>query len=75
MEDSLVKQQIHETRKAVDSWEQLLADNQDDLKKFYKKGNKRAGMRVRKVLKEIMDQAKLLRKDILRTTTEIDIFK
>jgi len=75
MEDSLVKQQIHEARKAIDDWEAALAENQKDLNKFYKKGNKKAGVRVRKVLLEITKQAKLLRTDILRTTQELDLFK
>ncbi len=75
MEDSLVKQQIHEARKAVDQWEKELFENKDDLRKFYKKGNKRAGMRVRKVLMEMITQAKLMRADIIRTNKEAVLFK
>jgi len=75
LEDSLVKQQIHETRKALDKWEEELASNQGDLKKFYSRGNKRAGVRVRKSLLELIKQAKLLRTDILRTTQEVALFK
>ena len=75
MEDSLVKQQIHEVRKALSAWEDEFDSAQNDLKKFYSRGNKRAGVRVRKSLLELIKQAKLLRTDILRTTQEVALFK
>ena len=75
MEDSLVRQQINSARDAINDWEEELDENAADLQKFFKKGNKRAGMRVRKVLKELSDQAKALRKEISRTTAELDTFK
>ena len=75
MEDNLVKQQIREIRKALNDWEETLNENQGDLRKFYKKGNKKAGVRVRKALLEFGKQAKLLRTDILRTTQEATLFK
>ena len=52
-----------------------LQRNEKDLSKFYRKGSKRAGVRVRQSLKLIMDKAQTLRMDIQRLYKERDIFK
>ena len=52
-----------------------LQRNEKDLSKFYRKGSKRAGGRVRQSLKLIMDKAQTLRMDIQRLYKERDIFK
>ena len=51
----------------LNEWEEVLNSNSTDLHKFDKKGNRQAGIRFRKALKEIVDKAKKLRKEIVET--------
>lgn len=52
-----------------------LQSNEKDLLKFYKKGSKRAGIRIRRLLKSFIDTAQNIRLDIYRLYKERDIFK
>jgi hypothetical protein len=44
--------------------EKLVFEIKEDIVKFYEKGNKKAGVRVRKTLQEIKAMAQEIRKDI-----------
>jgi phosphate uptake regulator len=44
--------------------EQLVANMKDDITKFYDKGNKAAGVRVRKSLQDVKALAQEIRKQI-----------
>jgi hypothetical protein len=44
--------------------EKMVADLKEDVTKFYEKGNKTAGVRVRKVLQDIKALSQEIRKDI-----------
>ena len=63
--DVFIKQAIHDARKALNEWEDELKSNSIDLHKFFKKRNRRAGVRYRKALKEIADKIKKLRREIV----------
>lgn len=44
--------------------EKMVAELKEDVTKFYEKGNKAAGVRVRKVLQDIKALSQEIRKDI-----------
>ena len=44
--------------------EALVASMKDDVTKFYEKGNKAAGVRIRKALQEVKALAQVIRVDI-----------
>lgn len=44
--------------------EALVANMKDDVTKFYEKGNKAAGVRIRKALQEVKALAQVIRVDI-----------
>jgi len=44
--------------------EALVANMKDDVTKFYEKGNKAAGVRIRKSLQEVKALAQVIRVDI-----------
>ena len=44
--------------------EALVASMSEDVSKFYEKGNKAAGVRIRKVLQDVKTLAQEIRKDI-----------
>ena len=62
-------------KESIEAWETDLQQNEKDLLKFYKKGNRRAGIRLRRHLKKLIDDVQLLRLDIKRLYKERDIFK
>ncbi len=66
---------IEKSRAELDNIEQDLQSNQKDLLKFYKRGSKRAGVRVRRNLKLLMNKAQSIRMDIQRLYKERDLFK
>ena len=66
---------LAEVKKAIEDWENDLQQNDKDLLKFYKKGHRRAGIRLRRLLKTVIDNVQLLRLDIKRLYKERDIFK
>lgn len=70
-----IKSKLHEARVFIGEWEEELEIHKKDFHKFYKKGGKRAGIRLRRKLKEIRDQIQLLRLDIRRLYKEREIFK
>ena len=57
---------IEKARAELDNIEQDLQSNQKDLLKFYKRGSKRAGVRVRRNLAQLMAKAQAIRIDIKR---------
>lgn len=59
----------------IELWIKELESNKKDLLKFYKRGNKSAGIRVRKKLKLLKNKAQELRMDILRLIRERKIMK
>ncbi len=65
--DVFIKQAIRDARKELAEWENVLSENQQDLHKFVKKGNRKAGIRYRKALKLIIDRAQTLRREIVET--------
>jgi len=66
---------IQKARRELSIWEEELQQNEKDLLKFYKKGNKRAGVRLRRNLANLIKKAQVLRLDIKRTIKEREIFK
>jgi len=69
-------QKLKTTRDLIDEWIKTLEEtDQTDLRRFYKKGIKAPGTRVRALLKDVRDEANLIRKDILRHRKEMDLFK
>ena len=72
---SEIKSGLHEARRLIDEWEEELKSCEKDLHKFYKKGHRRAGIRLRRRLKETINQIQLLRLDIRRLYTEREILK
>ena len=66
---------IVRAREKIEAWENDLQQNEKDLLKFYKKGHRRAGVRLRRQLKTVIDNIQLLRLDIKRLYKERDIFK
>ena len=66
---------IQKARREISAWEEELQQNEKDLLKFYKKGNKRAGVRLRRNLANLIKKAQVLRLDIKRTIKEREIFK
>lgn len=70
-----IRSKLHEARAFIDQWEEDLKSHEKDLHKFYRKGHKRAGIRLRRKLKEIRDQIQILRLDIRRLYQERRIFK
>ena len=62
-------------KESIEAWETDLQQNEKDLLKFYKKGYRRAGIRLRRRLKKLIDDVQLLRLDIKRLYKERDIFK
>ena len=62
-------------KELIEDWENDLQQNEKDLLKFYKKGHRRAGVRLRRQLKTVIDNIQLLRLDIKRLYKERDIFK
>lgn len=73
-----INEMIEVIDKSIEELENLkeeLNRNQKDLHKFYKRGSKRAGIRVRRFLKQLIDKAQTTRLDIYRLYKERDIFK
>jgi len=70
-----IRSAIQQARQELFNWEEDLQSNQKDLHKFYKKGNKRAGVRLRRHLANLIKKAQILRLDIKRITKEREIFK
>tara|TARA_B100000424_G_C22938110_1_gene499155 strand:+ start:2278 stop:2556 length:279 start_codon:yes stop_codon:yes gene_type:complete len=73
-----IKEMIEVIDKSIEELENLkeeLNRNSKDLHKFYKRGSKRAGVRVRRFLKQLIDKAQTTRLDIYRLYKERDIFK
>ena len=73
-----IKEIIEVIDKSIEELENLkeeLNRNSKDLHKFYKRGSKRAGVRVRRFLKQLIDKAQTTRLDIYRLYKERDIFK
>lgn len=70
-----IKHTLETIKSLIEEWLQELESNKSDLHKFYKKGNKRAGIRVRIWLQQLRIQAKLLRIDILQLIKERKITK
>jgi len=70
-----IKKSLEQSRDEIDRWLQDLENNQKDLLKFYKRGNKRAGIRLRRWLKRTRDEVHALRQDIYRLYKEREIFK
>ena len=73
-----IKEMIEVIDKSIEELENLkeeLNRNSKDLHKFYKRGSKRAGVRVRRFLKQLIDKAHTTRLDIYRLYKERDIFK
>ena len=73
-----IKEMIEVIDKSIEELENLkeeLNSNLKDLHKFYKRGSKRAGVRVRRLLKRFIDNAQTIRLDIYRLYKERDIFK
>tara|TARA_Y100000034_G_C6902235_1_gene417541 strand:+ start:912 stop:1187 length:276 start_codon:yes stop_codon:yes gene_type:complete len=62
-------------KELIEDWKNDLQQNEKDLLKFYKKGHRRAGVRLRRQLKTVIDNIQLLRLDIKRLYKERDIFK
>jgi hypothetical protein len=70
-----LKSSLEEARGSIDQWLEELENNKEDLLKFYKRGNKRAGIRSKRNLKKIRDEAHLLKQDIFRLYKEREIFE
>ena len=70
-----IKSLIQKARREISAWEEELQQNEKDLLKFYKKGNKRAGTRLRRCLATLIKKTQILRLDIKRVTKEREIFK
>ncbi len=73
-----IKEMIEMIDLSIQTLENLkeeLQSNEKDLLKFYKRGSKRAGVRVRRLLKRLIDSAQTIRLDIYRLYKERDIFK
>ena len=68
-----IKDFINELRLELDEWENYMKDS--DPSKFYKKNNKCAGRRIRKILLLVQKRCRLIRNDIRRLTKEREIFK
>ena len=68
-----IKDFINELRLELDEWENYMKDS--DPSKFYKKNNKSAGRRIRKILLLVQKRCRLIRNDIRRLTKEREIFK
>lgn len=66
---------IRQARAILNKWEEELENSNKDLLKFYKKGQKLAGNRLRRKLKVIQGDIQLLRLDIRRLLKEREIFK
>tara|TARA_R110000851_G_scaffold281965_1_gene435459 strand:- start:167 stop:448 length:282 start_codon:yes stop_codon:yes gene_type:complete len=66
---------IDQCIRELESVKEELNRNSKDLHKFYKRGSKRAGVRIRQSLKLLMDKAQALRMDIQRLYKEREIFK
>jgi hypothetical protein len=66
---------LAQVKELIEAWENDLQQNNKDLLKFYKKGHRRAGIRLRRQLKTVIDNIQLLRLDIKRLYKERDIFK
>ncbi|OZC02985.1 histone H1 [Rubricoccus marinus] len=47
-----------------DDLKEMLENSEDDFKKFYEKGNKAAGTRIRKTMQEIKAKAQDIRNDV-----------
>lgn len=59
-------------KKKYDSIKKLIDDIESDIDKFYDKGNKSAGIRLRKKLQEVKLLAQDIRNDILRKRNKIE---
>jgi hypothetical protein len=66
---------LRQSRAIINKWEQELENIDKDLLKFYKKGQKLAGNRLRRQLKVLQADIQLLRLDIRRLLKEREIFK
>jgi len=67
---------LYEARDLIDDWIEKVESQktEKDFKKFYRKGQKRAGIRLRRLLKQIRDQVQNLRMDIKRTYDQRELF-
>ena len=70
-----IKQSLEQARDSIDLWLEELENNQEDLLKFYKRGNKRAGIRTKRWLKKVRDEVHILKQDIFRLYKEREIFE
>ena len=70
-----IKQSLEKARDDIEKWLEELENLEGDLLKFYKSGNKRAGIRSRRSLKRTRDEIHALRQDIYRLYKEREIFK
>lgn len=59
-------------KKKYDVIKKLIDDLETDVDKFYTKGNKSAGIRLRKKLQEIKILSQEIRNDILRKRNKIE---
>ena len=66
---------LRQSRAIINKWEDELLNIDNDLLKFYKKGQKLAGNRLRRQLKVLQADIQLLRLDIRRLLKEREIFK
>lgn len=51
---------------------EMVESYKEDFKKFYEKGNKTAGIRVRKYMQELRSYAKLIREDVQEVKQKMD---
>ena len=66
---------LEDAEECIYDWYQELEKSDKDLLKFYKKGQKLAGTRLRRRLKYLIDEIQILRLDIKRLGKEREIFK
>ena len=71
----IILKKINSIKLEVEAWENELKSKDKDLLKFYKKGHKRAGIRLRRQLNQLIKEIQVLRLDIKRLYKERDIFK
>lgn len=66
---------LHETRAEIDKAIAKLKGDEKELKRYYKKGFKATGRRIRSNLQVTIKDLKSLRADVLRMTKEREVFK
>lgn len=68
----MVKKHVADLKTRVEQLEKDILSLETDTTKFYKKGIKRAGIRLRKYLWQLIEEMMLMRKDILKLYRESD---